>query len=55
MRSILMNTEPDAAPLLRVNNLCVDYHGVHGTLRAVRDLSFELKAHECLGVVGESG
>jgi oligopeptide/dipeptide ABC transporter ATP-binding protein len=55
MRSIPMNADPGTATLLRVNNLCVEYHGVRGTVRAVRDLSFELRAHECLGVVGESG
>jgi len=51
---IPMSTDSGTATLLRVNNLCVDYHGVHGTLRAVRDLSFELRAQQCLGVVGES-
>lgn len=50
-------------PLLRVENLCVHYPVMGGgilrrqrlTLRAVEDVSFELKAGETLGVVGETG
>jgi oligopeptide/dipeptide ABC transporter ATP-binding protein len=55
MRSIPMSTEADTATLLRVSNLCVEYRGARGAHRAVRDLSLELRARECLGVVGESG
>lgn len=38
-------------PILRVRDLSVDY----GTMRAVSRVSFELRAGETLGVVGESG
>lgn len=41
--------------LLRVQNLKVDYFTQDGSLRAVDDVSFELKRGEILGLVGESG
>jgi len=42
-------------PLLRVANLFVDFPLEDGTVKAVRDVSFELNAGEILGIVGESG
>ncbi|HEY0501334.1 MAG TPA: ABC transporter ATP-binding protein [Kutzneria sp.] len=42
-------------PLLRVADLTVDFPTDDGVVHAVRDLSFELKPREVLGVVGESG
>lgn len=45
----------DAAPVLRVENLCVDLPGRHGALRALHEVSFDIAAGEVLGVVGESG
>ena len=44
----------DAAPLLDVANLRVDFHTPTGTVHAVRGLSFTL-GRERLGIVGESG
>lgn len=41
--------------LLEVRNLRVDFPTRRGTLVAVDDVSFEIKAGEVLGVVGESG
>jgi len=53
MRSIRMNTEQQA--VLDVRALSVSHRGARGELAALRDVSFELRAHECLGLVGESG
>jgi peptide/nickel transport system ATP-binding protein len=43
------------APLLRVEELDVTYHVPSGALPALRQVSFELRGGEILGVVGESG
>jgi peptide/nickel transport system ATP-binding protein len=42
-------------PLLRVENLRVEFPTRRGTLVAVQDVSFEIAPGEVLGVVGESG
>ena len=46
---------PAKSSLLEVRNLRVDFPTRRGTLVAVDDVSFEIKAGEVLGVVGESG
>ncbi len=45
----------DAAPLLAVERLRVEFPTRRGTLVAVHDLSFDIAPGEVLGVVGESG
>lgn len=42
-------------PILSVNNLSVSFNTFGGTVKAVRDVSFELKKGETLAIVGESG
>lgn len=41
--------------LLQVKDLVVEFPGRRGTLRALDGISFDIKAGEILGVVGESG
>ncbi len=45
----------ETPPLLRVRNLSVEFPDEGGTISAVRDVSFDLKRGEILGMVGESG
>ncbi|MCM5569790.1 ABC transporter ATP-binding protein [Burkholderiaceae bacterium FT117] len=42
-------------PLLRVDDLAVDFRTRRGTVHAVRGVSFELHKGRTLGIVGESG
>ena len=44
-----------AAPLLSVRNLSVEFQVEGGQVQAVRDISFDLRPGEILGLVGESG
>ena len=44
-----------AQPLLRVENLRIEFPTRHGTLLAIDDASFHIDEGEILGVVGESG
>ena len=42
-------------PLVKIENLCVDFHTEDGRVRAVDDLSFEIPRGGTVGLVGESG
>ena len=44
-----------AGPLLRVEDLSVDYEVGAGTFHAVSDVSFEMPAGRVVGIVGETG
>jgi peptide/nickel transport system ATP-binding protein len=44
-----------SAPLLRIDNLAVEYRARRGTVAAVRDVSFDVLPGETVAVVGESG
>jgi oligopeptide transport system ATP-binding protein len=43
------------APLLKIKDLTVRFHTSDGVVQAVNGVSYQLKAGETLGVVGESG
>jgi len=46
---------PEAAPLLRVKDLVTTFRTDRGELRAVDEVSFEVREGATLGIVGESG
>ena len=41
--------------ILTVKDLAVNFDTADGTVNAVRGISFQVSAGECLGIVGESG
>jgi peptide/nickel transport system ATP-binding protein len=47
--------QPANAPVLKVEDLEVTYSTRLGPVKAVRDISFEIRPGEALGLVGESG
>ncbi|MFQ5564735.1 MAG: dipeptide ABC transporter ATP-binding protein [Paracoccaceae bacterium] len=47
--------QPGQTPILKVENLEVTYSTRRGLVRAVRDVSFEIRPGDALGLVGESG
>jgi peptide/nickel transport system ATP-binding protein len=60
--SLLSDDQPQSPPsarlrtaILEVEDLSVDYVMERGTVRAVRDVSFEVAPGEFVGIVGESG
>ncbi|WP_353082067.1 dipeptide/oligopeptide/nickel ABC transporter permease/ATP-binding protein [Tessaracoccus lapidicaptus] len=52
-RLVLAN--PDARPLLEVENLSISFPGAHGDVKIVDDVSFRVREGETMGLVGESG
>ena len=47
--------QPLQAPVLKVEDLDIIYSTRAGPVQAVRDVSFEIRSGEALGLVGESG
>ncbi len=45
----------DPEPLLRVDNLAVEFRGARRTVNAVNDISFEVNSGETVAILGESG
>jgi peptide/nickel transport system ATP-binding protein len=49
------NRFADNAPVLAVQNLVAQYSSRYGTISAVKDVSFQIRPGETVGLVGESG
>ena len=47
--------QPTRTPVLNVENLEVTYSTRRGAVKAVRDVSFEIRSGDAMGLVGESG
>ncbi|MGZ9719402.1 ABC transporter ATP-binding protein [Rhizobium miluonense] len=45
----------EAAPLVQISNLCVDFSSRHHTARALHGVNLSIHRGETLGIVGESG
>ncbi|MGA0132668.1 MAG: ATP-binding cassette domain-containing protein, partial [Ilumatobacteraceae bacterium] len=50
-----MNTPSSASNLIEIRNLSVTFPSEAGIVRAVRDVSLDIRAGQVLGIVGESG
>ncbi len=51
----LVMDDPDVEPLLEVQNLSIAFPGAHGDVAIVDNVSFTVRPHETMGLVGESG
>ena len=51
----LVYATPDAAPLLEVKNLSIQFTEAHGEVNVVDNVSFSVRPGETMGLVGESG
>ena len=47
--------QPPLTPVLKVEDLDIIYTTRAGPVQAIRDVSFEIRPGDALGVVGESG
>jgi len=50
-----VNTPSSASNLIEIRNLSVTFPSEAGIVRAVRDVSLDIRAGQVLGIVGESG
>ncbi|MHA6508429.1 dipeptide/oligopeptide/nickel ABC transporter permease/ATP-binding protein [Tessaracoccus sp. Y1736] len=46
---------PDVEPLLEVTDLSISFPGAHGEVKIVEGVTFTVRPHETMGLVGESG
>ena len=51
----MSETQSDITPLVDIDRLAVTFYTPRGTVRAVREASFQIQRGELLGLVGESG
>ena len=54
-QAVGVSTATNDGPLLRVSDLRVEFASSSGRVHAVNGVSFDVEAHELLGIVGESG
>src|SRR5699024_8593489 len=48
-------TEPGNNPLVRIEGLNKGFHTAHGEVKALTDVSFDIRRGSIVGLVGESG